>query len=162
LFVPGLAWQMYAASGVYEYVNTSGPAPTKTLAEMVTALKVSVPPRDLNHADARVQLQSVLRSWLSLPNAVLGMVVDHLPSPLAATPNRYGAWPFLHVSLVPPLYMYITPWSAHGFWWLVDNERTSIARTVASGSDMTFAKTTASLEVVGISHIHQRCTRPQN
>jgi hypothetical protein len=81
---------MYAASGVYDYVNTSGPAPTKTLAEMVTALKVSVPPRDLNHADARVQLQSVLRSWLSLPNAVLGMVVDHLPSPVAATPNRYG------------------------------------------------------------------------
>jgi hypothetical protein len=119
---------MYAASGVYDYVNTSGPAPTKTLAEMVTALKVSVPPRDLNHADARVQLQSVLRSWLSLPNAVLGMVVDHLPSPVAATPNRYGVWPFLHVSLVPPLYMYTTPFRAVVGDWLTTSARPSRAR----------------------------------
>lgn len=38
--------------------------------------------------DARTVLRAVLRAWLPLSEAVLGMAVEHLPSPAAAAPLR--------------------------------------------------------------------------
>jgi hypothetical protein len=38
--------------------------------------------------DARQALRSVLRAWLPLSEAVLGMATEHLPSPAAAAPSR--------------------------------------------------------------------------
>jgi ribosome assembly protein 1 len=39
-------------------------------------------------ADPRGALRAVLRAWLPLSEAVLGMTVEHLPSPAAAAPLR--------------------------------------------------------------------------
>ena len=38
----------------------------------------------LAHPERRTALQSVLRAWLPLSEAVLGMVVEHLPNPRQA------------------------------------------------------------------------------
>ncbi len=38
----------------------------------------------LAHPEARTALKSVLRAWLPLSEAVLGMVVEHLPNPRQA------------------------------------------------------------------------------
>src|SRR5687768_2487224 len=40
---------------------------------------------ELGHdSSASVVLQAIFRKWLPVPNAVLGMVVKHLPSPIEA------------------------------------------------------------------------------
>ncbi|KAG2439846.1 hypothetical protein HYH02_010478 [Chlamydomonas schloesseri] len=47
-----------------------------------------VPAKALEHGDPRQALRSVLRAWLPLSEAVLGMAVQQLPSPAAAAPFR--------------------------------------------------------------------------
>ncbi|KAG2443951.1 hypothetical protein HXX76_002290 [Chlamydomonas incerta] len=47
-----------------------------------------VPPKALEHGDPRQALRSVLRAWLPLSEAVLGMAAAQLPSPAAAAPFR--------------------------------------------------------------------------
>ncbi|KAL4448964.1 hypothetical protein ABPG77_007681 [Micractinium sp. CCAP 211/92] len=49
-----------------------------------------VPPRALQHPDARAALRSVLRAWLPLSEAVLSMAAEHLPSPVDAAPERFS------------------------------------------------------------------------
>lgn len=51
------------------------------------SLSTQVPARALE-GDARQALRSVLRAWLPLSEAVLGMAVEHMPSPQDAAPNR--------------------------------------------------------------------------
>lgn len=38
-----------------------------------------------------LRVQSVLRAWLPMPAAVLGMVLSHIPCPSVAAPRRYDA-----------------------------------------------------------------------
>ena len=40
------------------------------------------------HPETRTALRAVLKAWLPLSEAVLGMAVEHLPSPAAAAPLR--------------------------------------------------------------------------
>ncbi|EFJ51620.1 hypothetical protein VOLCADRAFT_56931, partial [Volvox carteri f. nagariensis] len=47
-----------------------------------------VPTKALEHPDPRQALRSVLRAWLPLSEAVLGMAAAQLPSPAAAAPVR--------------------------------------------------------------------------
>jgi ribosome assembly protein 1 len=47
-----------------------------------------VPAKLLEGGDPRAALKAVLRAWLPLSEAVLGMTVSHLPSPAAAAPLR--------------------------------------------------------------------------
>lgn len=47
-----------------------------------------VPPRALEHSDPRQALRAVMRAWLPLSEAVLGMAIDKLPSPSQAAPYR--------------------------------------------------------------------------
>jgi ribosome assembly protein 1 len=47
-----------------------------------------VPAKVLEGGDPRAALKAVLRAWLPLSEAVLGMTVSHLPSPAAAAPLR--------------------------------------------------------------------------
>ncbi|KAK9830922.1 hypothetical protein WJX81_005694 [Elliptochloris bilobata] len=47
-----------------------------------------VPAKALVHPEARTALRAVLRAWLPLSEAVLGMAVDQLPSPRQAAPQR--------------------------------------------------------------------------
>ncbi len=49
---------------------------------------LQVPERVLQAGDARAALRAVLRSWLPLSEAVLGMATQHMPSPVAAAPSR--------------------------------------------------------------------------
>lgn len=45
-------------------------------------------PRALEQSDPRQCLRAVLRAWLPLSEAVLGMAVAQLPGPAAAAPSR--------------------------------------------------------------------------
>lgn len=42
----------------------------------------------LAHPDTRTVLRAVLKAWLPLSEAVLGMAVEHLPDPATAAPGR--------------------------------------------------------------------------
>ena len=46
--------------------------------------------RSIKHQDPRVALRALMRSWLSLSEAILSMGVSFLPSPKAAAPKRIG------------------------------------------------------------------------
>eukprot|EP00873_Tetraselmis_striata_P038957 jgi/Tetstr1/459221/TSEL_000031.t1 len=60
-----------------------------TLAQMVKSLGLtSVTDKDLRHSDVKYALKAVLRAWLPLSEAILGMVTEQLPSPPAAAPER--------------------------------------------------------------------------
>ena len=97
-------WQLYAAAeaegegeGGTTHQNGSGgstdatrSAPRKSLAAMAASLGVAerVAPRDLASPDRRAALRAVLRAWLPLPDALLGLAVAVLPSPRDAAPRR--------------------------------------------------------------------------
>lgn len=51
-------------------------------------LSHAVPAKALESPDPRTALKAVLRAWLPLSEAVLGMAVTHLPSPAVAAPAR--------------------------------------------------------------------------
>ena len=53
----------------------------ESLAKIVVALGLKVDARDAAHPDARTALKAVLRAWLPLGDAVLGMAAEHLPCP---------------------------------------------------------------------------------
>ena len=42
----------------------------------------------LAQADAKAALRTVMKSWLPLSEAVLGMAVEELPDPVSAAPER--------------------------------------------------------------------------
>ncbi|KAK3270638.1 hypothetical protein CYMTET_20971, partial [Cymbomonas tetramitiformis] len=77
-------WRMYAAAGYEVNIEGGSAASTKSLEDMAKSLKIEVNTRDMKHADPQVALKAVMVQWLPLSRAVLGMVVDHLPSPRAA------------------------------------------------------------------------------
>jgi ribosome assembly protein 1 len=59
------------------------------LTKIVQGLQLTrVSERMIQHGDARSALRSVLRRWLPLSEAVLGMATLHLPSPKTAAPLR--------------------------------------------------------------------------
>lgn len=49
---------------------------------------VQVSERALAQTDAKAALRAVMRSWLPLSEAVLGMAVEQLPDPITAAPER--------------------------------------------------------------------------
>ncbi|XP_060579204.1 elongation factor-like GTPase 1 [Ruditapes philippinarum] len=50
--------------------------------KIVKSLDLKITARDSRHNDARIQLQALMGKWLPVSNAVLGKVVEKLPSPL--------------------------------------------------------------------------------
>ncbi|PRW32859.1 ribosomal S5 Elongation factor G III V family [Chlorella sorokiniana] len=77
-------WKAYGAC-------EQGADHTAILGRIVQGLGLSsITPRVLQHPDARAALRSVLRAWLPLSEAVLSMAAEHLPSPIAAAPERYA------------------------------------------------------------------------
>lgn len=54
----------------------------------------------LAHPDPRTVLRSVLKAWLPLSEAVLGMAVQHLPDPASAAPGRLAR-------LLPPQQLHL-------------------------------------------------------
>ncbi len=63
---------------------------------MVAGLRLDVSAKALGHPDARTALRAVLRAWLPLSDAVLGMAVAHLPDPAVGCCS-------LHVPLALPV-----------------------------------------------------------
>ena len=49
---------------------------------------VQVSDRALAQSDAKAALRTVMKSWLPLSEAVLGMAVEQLPDPITAAPER--------------------------------------------------------------------------
>lgn len=56
----------------------------KMIAKIVKLLELNVPPRDLASNDPQIVKRAVMGAWLPVSTAVLGLVVEHLPSPVAA------------------------------------------------------------------------------
>lgn len=61
---------------------------------------MQVTERMLAHPDPRTVLRSVLKAWLPLSEAVLGMAVQHLPDPASAAPGRLAR-------LLPPQQLHL-------------------------------------------------------
>ncbi|XP_078441781.1 ribosomal protein S5/Elongation factor G/III/V family protein [Wolffia australiana] len=76
-FVLRPLWQVYEAVGDRE-----------KLEKVIQGLNLSVPVRELQNKDPRLVLQAVMSRWLPLSEAVLSMVVDNLPDPVAAQSLR--------------------------------------------------------------------------
>lgn len=49
---------------------------------------MQVSEKALAQADAKAALRTVMKSWLPLSEAVLGMAVEELPDPVSAAPER--------------------------------------------------------------------------
>ncbi|VDI73619.1 ribosome assembly protein 1 [Mytilus galloprovincialis] len=56
--------------------------------KIVNSLDLKVSPRDIKHNDPKVQIKAITTQWLPLSEAVLGAVVEKLPSPLQITGDR--------------------------------------------------------------------------
>ncbi|CAC5382553.1 RIA1 [Mytilus coruscus] len=56
--------------------------------KIVNSLDLKVSPRDIKHNDPKVQIKAITTQWLPLSDAVLGAVVEKLPSPLQITEDR--------------------------------------------------------------------------
>lgn len=79
-------WAVYQALLVEES--------TQQMNKIMASLQLKLPPRELAGQEWRGKLQAIFRRWLPIPNAVLGMVVKHLPSPIQAQKYRVGRfWP---------------------------------------------------------------------
>ncbi|CAM9562452.1 unnamed protein product [Chrysoparadoxa australica] len=72
-------WQLYSKAGM-----TGGKMEREKVEQMALALQVAAPVRELQSADPRVVVQSVMRRWLPVAEAVLDMVVELCPSPIDA------------------------------------------------------------------------------
>lgn len=56
--------------------------------KIITSLGLKVSARDMKHNDPKVQIKAITTEWLPLSDAVLGAVVEKLPSPLQITVDR--------------------------------------------------------------------------
>ncbi|KAJ4851434.1 hypothetical protein Tsubulata_013971, partial [Turnera subulata] len=54
------------------------------LQKVIQKFNLTVPPRDLSSKDPKFVLQAVMKTWLPLSDAVLSMVVNCMPDPVAA------------------------------------------------------------------------------
>lgn len=73
-------WQVYHAVHNEES--------SEKLQKIIKSLKLEVSQNILKKKNKQVTLQTIMRAWLPLSDAVLGMVVDILPSPIIAQRNR--------------------------------------------------------------------------
>eukprot|EP00002_Diphylleia_rotans_P036304 TRINITY_DN7986_c0_g1_i2.p1 TRINITY_DN7986_c0_g1~~TRINITY_DN7986_c0_g1_i2.p1 ORF type:complete len:940 (+),score=201.95 TRINITY_DN7986_c0_g1_i2:50-2869(+) len=64
--------------------------------KIISSLQLDIPPRELRNRDSKSILQSIMTRWLPLPEAVLGMIVKHLPNPREAQQLKIPKiWPSL-------------------------------------------------------------------
>lgn len=72
---------------VYD-VAVQGKDGAEKLNKMITSMNLTIPARDLQQKDPKLVLQAVMSRWLPLSEAVLSMVVECLPDPASAMPER--------------------------------------------------------------------------
>lgn len=80
-FVLEPLWQVYQAA--LEPDGEKG-----MLEKVIKSFNLAVPSRELQHKDPKVVLQAVMSRWLPLSEAILSMVVKHMPDPIAAQSIR--------------------------------------------------------------------------
>ncbi|KAI3778429.1 hypothetical protein L2E82_07714 [Cichorium intybus] len=80
-FVLEPLWQVYEAA-----LDVNGDK--KILEKLIKSFNLSIPPRELQNKDPKLVLQSVMSRWLPLADAVLSMVIKHMPDPIAAQSFR--------------------------------------------------------------------------
>lgn len=80
-FVLEPLWQVYET-------GMQGKDGAEKLGKIIKSMDLKVSPRDLQHKDPRVVTQTVVASWLPLADTILSMVIDCLPSPITALPER--------------------------------------------------------------------------
>lgn len=56
--------------------------------KIVKSLDLKISSRDSRHTDSRIHLQAICSQWLSLPDAVLEMLIHIIPSPAALSSER--------------------------------------------------------------------------
>lgn len=80
-FVLEPLWQVYEAA-----LETNGDK--GILEKLIKSFNLSVPNRELQNKDPKAVLQSVMSRWLPLSDAILSMVVKHMPDPISAQSFR--------------------------------------------------------------------------
>ncbi|XP_052206412.1 uncharacterized protein LOC127810862 isoform X2 [Diospyros lotus] len=80
-FVLEPLWQVYQAA--LEPDGDKG-----VLDKVITSFNLSIPPRELQNRDPKAVLQAVMSRWLPLSDAILSMVVEYMPDPIAAQSLR--------------------------------------------------------------------------
>lgn len=80
-FVLEPIWQVYD-------VASRGKDGTEMLNKIIKSMNLTIPPRDLLQKDPKLVLQAVMSRWLLLSDTILSMVVECLPSPVSAMPDR--------------------------------------------------------------------------
>ncbi|KAI3816902.1 hypothetical protein L1987_10687 [Smallanthus sonchifolius] len=80
-FVLEPLWQVYEAA-----LDTNGDK--QILEKLIKSFNLSVPPRELQNKDPKAVLQSVISRWLPLSDAILSMVIKHMPDPGSAQSFR--------------------------------------------------------------------------
>ncbi|KAK8444523.1 hypothetical protein SEVIR_9G152700v4 [Setaria viridis] len=76
-FVLSALWKMY------ELVLNDG-GESKRVKKLVENFQLKIPERELKNKDPKVVLQSIMSQWLPLSDAVMDMVVECTPDPVAA------------------------------------------------------------------------------
>lgn len=79
-------WQLYLTAEAEANGGTYG---SRSLAEMAKGLRLNLSSKELEQSDRHSALQEILKSWIPAHDALLGMAVDHLPSPRQATSMRF-------------------------------------------------------------------------
>lgn len=80
-FVLEPLWQVYDTA-------MQGDKGMDMLQKIIKSMNLAVPPRDLQHKDLKVVVQSVMSRWLPISDTVLSMVLEVLPDPATAQANR--------------------------------------------------------------------------
>ncbi|CAM6088803.1 unnamed protein product [Calypogeia fissa] len=80
-FVLEPIWQVYD-------VASQGKDGTEMLNKIIKSMNLTIPSRDLLQKDQKLVQQAVMSRWLPLSNTILSMVVECLPSPVSAMPDR--------------------------------------------------------------------------
>jgi ribosome assembly protein 1 len=80
-FVLEPLWQVYE-------VGMQGEDGAEKLGKFVKSMNLKIQPRDLKNKDPKLVTQSVVSAWLPLADTILSMVIDCLPDPVTAQPER--------------------------------------------------------------------------
>lgn len=74
-------WQVYE-------VGMQGKDGVEKLEKIIQSMNLNIPTRDMHHKDPRLVTQAVVSRWLPLADTILTMVIECLPDPVTALPDR--------------------------------------------------------------------------